>query len=92
MGHFASGFERLRTGEDPNAPQWSSLIARLADGSALAPLAGRAAVERADIEDLKSRVGVEDLRRQVAELKGTLAEYKTTMDGLKHLVTRGGGG
>ena len=49
-------------------------------------------MEHADIEELKSRVGVEDLRRQVSELQGTLAEYKTTMDGLKHLVRRGGGG
>jgi hypothetical protein len=92
LAHLAGGFERLRAGADENAPEWVSLIARFADGSALAPLAGRAAVKKAELGDLGANLGLDALREQVAELQKTLAEYKTTMDGLKNLIAKGRGG
>jgi hypothetical protein len=86
LAHLAGGFERLRAGADEEAPGWASLIARFADGSVLAPLAGSAAVKKAELGDLGTNLGIDALREEVAVLRKTLDGYKTTMDGLKNLV------
>lgn len=91
MEHLATGFDQLRTGEASGAPEWASLLARFADGSALSPLAGRAAVQKTQLEDLKSQIGVEALQQQVAALQAQLADHQKTMDGLRNLM-RGRGG
>ncbi len=91
MEHLAGGFDKLRTGADEDAPEWASLLARFADGSALSPLAGREAVKRADLGDLGANLGVDALREEVAGLHKTLAEYKSSMEGLRNLMKGKGG-
>lgn len=91
VAHLVSGFDKLRSGSDDQAPDWASLIARLADGSAFAPLAGDAAEKSADLNDLDNRLGLAALRQEVSDLHATLAEYRSAMDGLKNLVKGKGG-
>jgi hypothetical protein len=92
MAHLAQGFDSLRSGEDPAAPEWASLLARFADGSALSSLAGPTAVTQAQLEALKGQLGLDELRQQVEALQGTLKEYKTNVDGLRNFIVRGPGG
>jgi hypothetical protein len=91
MEHLANGFDGLRAGTDTEAPEWASLLARFADGSALAPLAGREAVKKAEVGDLGTTLGIDALRKQVDELQAKLAGHEETMNGLRILM-RGKGG
>lgn len=91
MEHFAKGFEELRAGKDPEAPEWASLLARLADGSAFAPLAGQQAQRRAELGDIDAGLGIEALRRQVAALQEKLDGYEKTLGAFRKLMRDNGG-
>jgi hypothetical protein len=84
--HLAQGYDSLRTGTNAEAPEWASLAARFADGSALAPLAGREAVKQAELGDLNTKLGIDQLRADLASVQKTLEEYKGTLDGMKKLM------
>lgn len=91
MEHLAKGFDGLRAGTEAEAPEWASLLARMADGSALAPLAGGEAAKQADFTGIGAALGIEALRKQVDDLQSKLADYDETLNGMKTLM-RGKGG
>jgi len=76
-------FEDLSLANSKTAPGWASLAARLIDGSALAPLAGSRAVERADLDALSSQLGVAELRAQVEELRGIVGQQQEIISALR---------
>jgi hypothetical protein len=86
MQHLANGFDTLRGGGDAAAPEWASLFARLTDFSAFAPLAGTAAVEKTQIEDLKNQIGIEALTKQVEDLKAQVAGHEEQVTGLRNFI------
>jgi hypothetical protein len=88
--HLAGAYQRLASGAEADAPEWASLIARFAEGNALAPLAGREAQKRADVGELQAHLGVEALAQRVADLEQTLGTYREAMEGLKNIATRRG--
>ena len=91
MEHLAKGFDGLRAGTEAEAPEWASLLARMADGSALSPLAGGEAAKQADFGGIGAALGIEALHKQVEELRSKLADYDETLSGMKILM-RGRGG
>jgi hypothetical protein len=69
--HMLGEFEQARTGAE-SQPMWAALAARLFDGSALAPLAGNAALRQVDVDDVGKRLGVDALRAQMTTLQETV--------------------
>ena len=89
--HMLGEFEQARTGAE-SQPMWAALAARLFDGSALAPLAGNAALRQVDVDDVGKRLGVDALRAQMTTLQETVQRQDEILRALQ-IVTgprRGG--
>jgi hypothetical protein len=90
-GKLSVRYAKLQSGDEADAPEWASLVARLAEGNALAPLAGREAVKKAELGDLEVNLGIHNLREQVARMQKTLDEYQGAMEGLGKIMKGKGG-
>jgi len=75
-------YEQARSGAD-GQPMWAALAARLVDGTALAPLAGAAALRQADLDDVARRLGVEAMREQMTALQQTVERQNEILRALQ---------
>ena len=88
MRYLLEDYARLGAGNDANAPQWAALVARFVNGRALAPLAGNAAVDQINTQDLSSRLGLERLRTEMETLTRTVSEQQKVIDALQVVNAR----
>jgi hypothetical protein len=80
--HMLGEYEQARSGAD-GQPMWAALAARLVDGTALAPLAGAAALRQADLDDVARRLGVEAMREQMTALQQTVERQNEILRALQ---------
>jgi hypothetical protein len=78
FAHLAGEFDRLRAGTDENAPVWATLAARLTNGSALAPLAGPAAISN------DAQRALAALQNRVNELADKVQAQQAQIERLRH--------
>ena len=86
--HMLGDFDAAGLGAE-SQPEWAALAARALNGRAFAPLAGDPALRQVDLGDLGGKLGVDTLRKQVAELQKTVAQQNEILHALQ-IVNRSG--
>src|SRR5262245_22172315 len=80
--HMLGEYEQARSGAE-SQPMWAALAARLFDGSALAPLAGDAALRQVDLNDIGRRLGVDAMHEQITALQQTVERQNEILRALQ---------
>ncbi len=81
--HLFGQFQALQAGAPTAMPDWSAVAARLMDGSALAPLAGRAVATNAAARDKAVRLGIDGIEARVKALEKTIKTQDRIIQALK---------